>query len=103
MSDMEALHGYLLLDKPSKHTSAQVVRAVSRLARGVRCGHLGTLDPMATGLLVACLGDALKLVPYLQKGTKRYIAEVRFGLATDTCDLDGQVVAERAVPEGLHA
>jgi tRNA pseudouridine55 synthase len=99
---MDALHGYLLLDKPAGRTSAQVVRSVSHLIHGARCGHLGTLDPAATGLLVACLGDALKLVPYLQKGLKRYIAEVRFGMATDTCDLDGQVVATSEVPAVLQ-
>ncbi len=99
---MHALHGYLLLDKPAGRTSAQVVRAISRMTYDARCGHLGTLDPMATGLLVACLGDALKLVPFLQKGLKRYIAEVRFGLATDTCDMDGQIVGKAEVPAALQ-
>jgi len=57
---------------------------------------------MATGLLVVCVGRALKLVPYLQKGRKRYLAEVRFGLSTDTYDLDGKVLREESLPRGLH-
>jgi len=57
---------------------------------------------MATGLLVVCVGNALKLVPYLQKGRKRYFAEVTFGQSTDTYDLDGTVESEAPVPNDLH-
>jgi tRNA pseudouridine55 synthase len=94
--------GYLLLDKPRGRSSAWVTRRIGHLA-GAKAGHLGTLDPMATGLLVVCVGNALKLVPYLQKGTKRYLAEVTFGKATDTYDAEGNVTRTGKIPEDLHA
>jgi len=93
--------GILLLDKPAEITSAQVVRGLSRLTGGLRCGHLGTLDPMATGLLVVLVGNALKLAQYFIKGTKRYVAEVEFGRSTDTWDREGKVVEEGRIPTDL--
>jgi tRNA pseudouridine55 synthase len=99
---MSELSGFLPLDKPANWTSAEIAREVARLA-ACRCGHLGTLDPMATGLLVLCLGDALKLVPYVQKGRKRYMARVTFGIATDTFDIEGEVVKSKALPANLFA
>lgn len=92
--------GIVLLDKPLGVTSAGAVRVVeTRL--GLRCGHLGTLDPMATGLLVVLLGHAVKLMPYYLHGTKRYLATVRFGQATETYDSEGSVVATAPVPSNL--
>jgi tRNA pseudouridine55 synthase len=85
--------GILLIDKPQGVTSFEVVRRARR-ASGVRkIGHLGTLDPMATGLLPLCLGEATKLVPYLGPEPKVYRAQVRLGVATDTQDATGAVVA----------
>jgi tRNA pseudouridine55 synthase len=99
---MPDLNGFLLIDKPCLRTSASVVRELSRMLGGVKCGHLGTLDPMATGLLVVCVGNAVKLVPYLQKGSKKYLAEISFGRSTDTYDAEGKTVKEGEVPEDLH-
>lgn len=96
-----AIEGILLVDKPSGPTSAQVVRQVIRLSGLKQCGHLGTLDPMATGLLVILLGNALKLVPYYLKGTKRYLADIAFGRSTDTFDADGATVESADIPPDL--
>jgi tRNA pseudouridine55 synthase len=85
--------GILLMDKPEGVTSFEVVRR-ARKALGIRkIGHLGTLDPMATGLLPLCLQEATKLVPYLMPAPKVYRARVRLGVATDTQDATGTVVA----------
>ncbi len=99
---MTAPSGFLLVDKPSGPTSAAVTRQLGH-ALGAKTGHLGTLDPMATGLLVVCVGNALKLVPYLQKGAKRYLAEITFGKATDTYDAQGEVTRIGPVPDDLQA
>jgi tRNA pseudouridine55 synthase len=85
--------GILLIDKPEGVASFEVVRR-ARKALGIRkIGHLGTLDPMATGLLPLCLLEATKLVPYLMPESKVYRARVRLGVATDTQDATGNVVA----------
>jgi tRNA pseudouridine55 synthase len=87
------ISGILLIDKPEGVTSFEVVRR-ARKALGIRkIGHLGTLDPMATGLLPLCLLEATKLVPYLMPEAKVYRARVRLGVATDTQDAYGAVVA----------
>jgi tRNA pseudouridine55 synthase len=98
---MSAPSGFLLVDKPAGPTSAAVTRQLGH-ALNTKTGHLGTLDPMATGLLVVCVGNALKLVPYLQKGVKRYLAEITFGQATDTYDAQGEVTRIGPVPEDLQ-
>jgi tRNA pseudouridine55 synthase len=87
-------HGALLVDKPEKVTSHDVVATVRRLARQRRCGHTGTLDPFATGLLVICLGKATRLAQFVSGTSKSYLATVRFGYATDTYDRTGEVVGE---------
>ena len=87
------ISGILLIDKPEGVTSFEVVQQARR-ALGIRkVGHLGTLDPMATGLLPLCLLEATKLVPYLMPEAKVYRAKVRLGVATDTQDATGEVVA----------
>ena len=87
------ISGILLIDKPEGVTSFEVVRRARR-ALGIRkIGHLGTLDPMATGLLPLCLLEATKLTPYLMPEPKVYRARVRLGVATDTQDAYGEVVA----------
>jgi tRNA pseudouridine55 synthase len=97
--------GILLIDKPEGVTSFEVVRR-ARKALGIRkIGHLGTLDPMATGLLPLCLLEATKLVPYLMPGSKVYRAKVRLGIETDTQDATGTVVATseaRPTPEQIY-
>ena len=81
--------GFLLLDKPRGVTSR---RAIPRGA-----GHTGTLDPRATGLLIALLGRATKLAPFLEGLDKEYVTTIRLGVVTTTDDLDGDVVEERPV------
>jgi len=87
------LHGLLVLDKPAGATSAEVVTAIRRRFQVDRVGHTGTLDPMATGVLPLCLGEATKLAPYLLADDKAYEAELTLGVETDTLDADGAVVA----------
>ncbi len=87
------ISGILLIDKPEGLSSFDVVRRVRRALGERKIGHLGTLDPFATGLLPLCLGEATKLVPYLLPEAKTYRATLRLGVATDTQDLTGRVVS----------
>jgi tRNA pseudouridine55 synthase len=86
--------GLLIVDKPVGPTSHQVVNVVRR-GTGVRkVGHAGTLDPRASGVLVLCLGSATRLSEYLSTASKRYQAVIRFGLATQTYDAEGDVMLQ---------
>lgn len=87
------MNGVLLVDKPGGITSFDVVARVRRVLGERRVGHTGTLDPMATGLLPVCVGDATKLVPFLMGGDKEYEAEALFGITTDSLDATGKVLA----------
>ncbi|MDI6852133.1 MAG: tRNA pseudouridine(55) synthase TruB [Deltaproteobacteria bacterium] len=87
------LNGLLLIDKPAGPSSFEVVRRVRRVFKVRKVGHLGTLDPFATGLLPLALGEATKLAPYLMDAAKTYLARVKFGEETDTLDPTGTVVA----------
>lgn len=96
-----AMHGILLVDKPEGLTSAAVVARVKRglrLGKVAKVGHLGTLDPFATGLLPICLGEATKLAQFLAAEAKRYVGEIVLGVSTDTLDRTGTVVETRPVP-----
>ncbi len=94
-----ALHGVLLIDKPAGITSAEAVRRIKRhLGRRTRVGHLGTLDPFATGLLPILIGEATKLAPFLQEGEKEYTGLIRLGAETDTLDPTGTIVHRAPVP-----
>jgi tRNA pseudouridine55 synthase len=88
------IHGWLVLDKPQGMTSTQAVNRAKHLFEAAKAGHAGTLDPLATGVLPIAFGEATKTVPFAVEGTKIYRFEVRFGIATDTDDADGKVVAE---------
>lgn len=92
-----AAFGILNIDKPAGMTSHDVVNIVRRGTGVRRVGHTGTLDPMATGVLVVCVGQATRLSEYLVDATKHYLARVRLGVETDTYDAEGDVVAERPV------
>jgi tRNA pseudouridine55 synthase len=95
------VHGLLVLDKPSGLTSRDVVNRVQRWwPRGTRIGHTGTLDPLATGVLVLCLGDATRLTEYVQRMAKTYRARLRLGAVSTTDDADGDItnVVEGPVP-----
>jgi tRNA pseudouridine55 synthase len=91
--------GILLVDKPGGMTSAGVVREVKRAHRLRAIGHLGTLDPMATGLLPLCVGAGTKIAQFLLAERKAYTGTIRLGVATDTLDVEGTIVAEAPVPE----
>lgn len=82
----------LVVDKPRGITSHDVVRGLRRAYQTRRVGHTGTLDPMATGVLVAVLGEATKLSNHLTQSDKTYVAQVQFGSATDSLDAEGSVV-----------
>jgi tRNA pseudouridine55 synthase len=88
------MNGVLVVDKPRGITSFDVVAEVRRVLGERRVGHTGTLDPMATGVLPVCVGEATKLVPFLMSGDKEYEAELRFGVTTDTLDATGTVTSE---------
>ena len=87
--------GVLVLDKPAGITSFRAVQAVGRILRERKCGHAGTLDPMATGVLPVCVGRATKIAGYLSEEEKTYEVAFRFGVATDTGDAAGKPVEER--------
>ena len=89
--------GLLAVDKPAGMTSHDVVEHVRRRMRAPGAGHLGTLDPGASGLLLVALGAATRCVPVWQGGEKTYEATVRFGVVTSTQDLEGEVLERRPV------
>jgi tRNA pseudouridine55 synthase len=89
--------GILLIDKPSGLTSHDVVNRARRATKIRQAGHAGTLDPMATGVLVVCLGQATRVSEYLLGHDKAYHATIRLGVETNTYDADGEVVATREV------
>ena len=90
---MSRYNGVLPVDKPAGPTSHDAVGAARRALGERRIGHSGTLDPFATGLLLLCVGPATRLAEYLTTLPKRYTATVRLGVATDSDDLSGEVVA----------
>jgi len=96
-----SLAGILLVDKPAGMTSHDVVAIVRRETGEGRVGHAGTLDPMATGLLVILIGPYTRLEPYLSAARKSYQARIVFGSETDTDDAEGAVVREAAVPAAV--
>lgn len=99
MSDAASVSGVLVLDKPTGISSAAAVTRCKRVLGVRRAGHAGTLDPMATGVLVVCLGEATKIASHLLLDDKGYLATLRMGEATDTWDADGNVVERAPVPE----
>jgi tRNA pseudouridine55 synthase len=89
--------GMLIIDKPSGLTSHDVVQRVRRATKIRQVGHAGTLDPMATGVLVACLGQATRVSEFLLGHDKAYRATIRLGVETTTYDADGDVIATREI------
>ena len=90
--------GILPIDKVAGVTSHDVVALVRRHLQADRVGHAGTLDPAAVGVLLILIGEATKLMPYVSDQTKEYVVTVRFGVTTDTQDLEGRRLSEVAVP-----
>jgi tRNA pseudouridine55 synthase len=89
------MDGVLNVNKPSGMTSHDVVQAVRRITKEKRVGHTGTLDPLATGVLVLCMGKATRIAQYLEAGEKEYRAVMRLGVTTDTLDAEGRVLETR--------
>ncbi|WAH35363.1 tRNA pseudouridine(55) synthase TruB [Alicyclobacillus dauci] len=89
--------GVLLIDKPTGPTSHDVVQKIRRKLHIRRVGHAGTLDPLASGLLVVCVSDATRVLEYLTAWEKGYTGEVVFGIGTDTDDADGKVVTTASI------
>jgi tRNA pseudouridine55 synthase len=94
------IDGILNLNKPPGPTSHDVVAKIRRITHQRRVGHAGTLDPMATGVLIICLGRATRMAEYLMDSRKIYRARVRLGVATNTYDAEGKVVDEAPVTVG---
>lgn len=92
------MNGLLVLDKPSGMSSHDVVARARRALREKRVGHAGTLDPLATGVLVLCVGHATRLSEYLLGEDKAYEGLIKLGERTDTDDAEGQVIDVRPVP-----
>jgi tRNA pseudouridine55 synthase len=91
------MNGVVVVDKPAGRTSHRVVQDVRRTLGIRKAGHTGTLDPLATGVLPVCLGEATKLVPFLMEGNKEYRSTLLLGITTDTLDRDGRILSEREV------
>lgn len=87
------MDGIIIVDKPQGYTSRDIVNIISKKLKTKKVGHTGTLDPLATGVLVVCIGKATKLVDVLSS-PKEYIAEVTLGIETDTLDITGKVLKE---------
>lgn len=92
MGTVRGVSGVLIIDKPTGITSYDVVRELKPYLRGIKIGYLGTLDPLATGVLPVLLGEGTKLAPFLETGTKVYEAVLMLGVVTDTQDKDGKIL-----------
>ena len=101
------IHGVFLLDKPQGMSSNDIMQKVKRIFQANKAGHTGALDPLATGMLPICLGEATKFSQFLLDADKRYLATAKLGERTDTSDAEGQIVETREVkvktPEILTA
>ena len=91
-------NGLVLIDKPVGMSSYDVIRDLKRLYGQPAIGHSGTLDPMASGLLVVCMGSATRFMPWLEHDAKEYVAEITLGATTSSDDKEGEVLVERSVP-----
>jgi tRNA pseudouridine55 synthase len=101
MSDQnkQNIQGILLLDKPIGLSSNGALQRIKRLFRAKKAGHTGSLDPLATGMLPICFGEATKFSQFLLDSDKRYRVSMRLGLKTTTGDAEGEVIETRPVPE----
>ena len=100
------VHGWVVLDKPVGMTSTHAVSVVKRLFSAKRCGHAGTLDPLASGALPIALGEATKTVPFVMDGRKLYRFTIQWGEERDTDDAEGRIVSgskERPSVDAIRA
>ncbi|WP_455366174.1 tRNA pseudouridine(55) synthase TruB [Kaarinaea lacus] len=91
------IDGILLLDKPQGLTSNEALQKVKRLFKARKAGHTGSLDPLATGMLPICFGEATKVSNFLLNADKRYLAQCKLGIRTDSADADGQIIETHPV------
>ena len=91
------INGVLLLDKPLGYSSNQALQKIKWLLQAAKAGHTGTLDPLATGLLPLCFGEATKFAHYLMDADKTYIATIKLGVTTSTGDAEGEVLSTKTV------
>ena len=91
------MDGILIVNKPENYTSRDVVNEVGKVLKTKQIGHTGTLDPIATGVLVLCIGKATKIAEILTATEKEYIAEVMLGVSTDTLDNTGKILFEENI------
>lgn len=97
------VNGILVIDKPMDITSNGILQQVKRLYGAAKAGHTGALDPLATGVLPLCFGEATKFSQMMLDSDKSYIATAKLGVRTETGDSEGQMVSEKPVPEDLTA
>jgi tRNA pseudouridine55 synthase len=88
------MNGVVVIDKPAGMTSHDVVNGMRRVLGIRKIGHAGTLDPLATGVLIVCINEATKLMPFFERHRKEYLATMRLGIQTDTLDREGRVISE---------
>ena len=86
------------MDKPYGLTSAHVLRILKKVLGPIKLGHTGTLDPLATGVLPVCIGEATKLISYMKLEPKKYHGRLKLGIETDTWDITGKMISEQQVP-----
>lgn len=90
------------INKPSGITSHDVVNKIRHITGEGRVGHMGTLDPMASGVMLVGVGSAARLNNYLEGHDKSYIATIKFGQTTNTYDIEGEVLVTKPVPDQVH-
>ncbi|WP_328184775.1 tRNA pseudouridine(55) synthase TruB [Marinobacter sp. OP 3.4] len=95
------VNGILVIDKPAGITSNGILQQVKRLYGAAKAGHTGALDPLATGVLPLCFGEATKFSQLMLDSDKAYVTTAHLGIRTETADSEGAVVSERPVPSGL--
>lgn len=95
------IHGILLLNKPTAITSNTALQKIKRLFGANKAGHTGTLDPLATGMLPICFGQATKFSNYLLESDKRYLVTAKLGIRTNTSDSEGQIIQEKPISISL--
>ena len=89
------MDGILLVNKPIDFTSRDVVNKLTKILKTKKIGHTGTLDPIATGVLVVCIGNTTKLCELLTSEYKEYIATIKLGIKTDTLDITGNIIDQK--------
>ena len=96
------MDGIILVNKPLNCTSHDVVNRLRRVLHTKKVGHCGTLDPLASGVLVVCVNKATKAIQFLSSEDKTYIATIRLGMSTDTYDLEGKLLKLKNLKMILH-